>query len=79
MEILESKYTLKPSSIGQTKVYLRADVVKVLYGDGSFSWEMSSDSYSKEAIMNVNKRIKEDGLEYNKKLSGVNYLPENPF
>ena len=40
---------------------------------------MSYDSYVKETIKNVNKRLKEDGMEYNKKLSEVRYLPKNPF
>ena len=40
---------------------------------------MISDSYVKEAINNVKKRLKEDGLEYNKKLYEVNYSPNNPF
>ena len=40
---------------------------------------MISDSYFKEAIKNVKKGLKEYGLGYNKKLSGVNYSPQNPF
>ena len=79
MAMLESKYMVKPSIIGYPKVYLVSDIVKVLYGDGSYSWTMSSDSYVKEAIKNANNRIKEDGMEYNKKFYDVNYLPENPF
>ena len=40
---------------------------------------MSSDLYVKEAINNVKKMLKEDGLAYNKKFSDVNYSPKNPF
>ena len=40
---------------------------------------MSSDSYVKEAIKNVKKRLKENGLEYNKNLSDIKYLAKNPF
>ena len=40
---------------------------------------MSSVSYVKEATNNVKKRLKEDGLEYKKKLFDVNYFPGNPF
>ena len=36
---------------------------------------MISDLYVKEVINNVEKRIKKDGMEYNKKLYDVNYLP----
>ena len=58
MATLESKYTAKLSSIGEPKVYLVADVRKVLYGEGSYYWTMSSDSYMKEAINNAKKRLK---------------------
>ena len=40
---------------------------------------MISDSYVKEDINTVKKRLKEYGLEYNKKLSDVNYFPKNSF
>ena len=40
---------------------------------------MSSDLYVEEAIKNVEKRLKEDGLKYNKKISEVNYLPKSIF
>ena len=35
--MLESKYIMKSSSIGDPKVYLGDDVGKVLYGDGSYA------------------------------------------
>ena len=79
MAMLESKYTLKPSSIGYPKVYIRADVRKILYGDGSYVCKMNSDSYVKEGINNVNKRLKEYSLQYSKKLSDVTYFPNKPF
>ena len=47
MTILESKYTVKPYSIGETEVYLGADVGKLLYGDGSYAWTMRYDLYVK--------------------------------
>ena len=79
MYMLESNHTVKPSSSGDSKVYLGAYVGKLLYGDDSYAWTMSSDSYVKEAINNVNNRIKEDGLEYNKKISDVKYFMKNPL
>ena len=79
MYMLESKYTVKPSSIGEPKVYIGSNVRRLLYGDGSYAWTMSSDLYVKEAISNVKKRLKEDGWEYNKKISDVNYFWKNPF
>ena len=46
---------VNPSSIGETKFYLGVDAGKVLYGDGSYSCTMISDSYIKEAMNNVKK------------------------
>ena len=40
---------------------------------------MGSNSYVKEAINNFKKRLKEGGLEYNKKLSDVNYSLKKPL
>ena len=57
MAVLESKYKVKTSSIGEAKVYLEADAGKLLYGDSSYTWTMISDSYVKEAINNVKKRL----------------------
>ena len=70
---------MKPSSIGEPEVYLGSFVGKVLYGNGSYAWKMSSDSYVKKSINNVKKRLKEDGMEHIKKLSDVNYFPNNLF
>ena len=77
--MLESKYMVKPCSIGDPRVFIGANFGKVLYGDSSYSWTMISNFYVKETINNTKKGLKEDGLEYNKKLSGVNYFLENPF
>ena len=57
MEMLDSKYTVKPSSIEEPKFYLVSGVGKVLYGDGYYAWAMSCNSYFKETIKNVKKRI----------------------
>ena len=40
---------------------------------------MSSAFYIKESINNIKKSLKEDGLEYNKKLSDINNFPKNLF
>ena len=37
MAMLESNYPVKPSSIGEPKVYIGADVGKLLYVDGSYA------------------------------------------
>ena len=43
--MLDSNYMVKPYSIWDPKVYLGADVGKLLYGDGSYAFTMSSDLY----------------------------------
>ena len=58
MAILEIKYMVKTSSIVDPKVYLGADVGKLLYVNYSYVWTMSSDFYVKEKIQNVKKRLK---------------------
>ena len=40
---------------------------------------MSSVSYVREAINNVKKRLKKDGLEDSKNIYDVDYSPKNPF
>ena len=72
MATLDSKYTVKPSNIGEDKVYLGYYVEKVLLSDGSYTWTTKSDLFVKEAINNVKKKLKEDGMEYKKMISGVN-------
>ena len=55
MDRKESKYTLKSSSIGDPKVYLGANVVKLLYGNDYYDWTMISDLYVQAAIKNMKK------------------------
>ena len=45
MPMLESKYKVKPSSIGDTKIHIGANVGTVLYVDFSYTWNMSSNLY----------------------------------
>ena len=79
MNMLESKCTVKPSIIGYHRVYIQANVGEVSYGNVSHAWGLSSDFYVQETINNVNKRLKEDGLEYSKKISDIKYLPKDSF
>ena len=55
MNLLKESYKVKPSSIGEPKVYLGADISKAYYLDGSYAWTMGLQSYVKEAIFNVKK------------------------
>ena len=61
MEMLKKEYKIKPDSIKEPSRYLGADINKVYYDDGSYSWTMSSENYVKEAVKNVKRRLKEDG------------------
>ena len=54
MDVLEESYTVKPSSIGQPKLYIGADIDKVKYPDGSYTLTMTFKSYTRETIKNVN-------------------------
>ena len=44
---------LKAGSVKSPDQYLGADIGKQLLGDGSFAWYMSSESYAKAAIQNI--------------------------
>ena len=57
MDLLKSSYTVKPSSIGEPKNYLGADINKVYYSNNSYAWSMGSRSYVKEAICNIKKQL----------------------
>ena len=57
MDLLKSTHTVKPSSIGEPKNYLGADINKVYYSNNSYAWSMGSRSYVKEAICNIKKQL----------------------
>ena len=40
---------------------------------------MGAETYTTQAIKNRKKRMQKEGFEYNKKLSDVNYSPQQPF
>ena len=65
MNLLEENYTVKPSSIGEPKLYLRVDISKAYYLDGSYAWTMGVQSYVKEAIHNVKKQLLLYNLRFN--------------
>ena len=70
---------MRPSIIGEPKLYCGSDIVKVYYSNSSCAWTMESKSYMKETINNVKNQQEEGNLRFNKKLSGVSYSPQNPF
>ena len=80
MDLLKDTYTVKPSSIGQPKVYLGVDINKVYYLDGSYAWSMGSQSYVKEAICNIKKQLSQNNLRFNKKSYQIRIIhQEHPF
>ena len=79
IDLLKDTYTVKPSSIGEPKVYLGADISKVYYHDNSNAWSMGSRSYVKEAKRNVKIQLSQYNLKFNQKLSDPNYSPKVPF
>ena len=79
MTQIQESFTVKPPSIEEPKSYLGADVDKVYYQDGSYGWTMGAETYTTQAIKNRKKRMQKEGFEYNKKLSDVNYSPQQPF
>ena len=65
MTLLESRYTLKPSSIKEPDKYLGADIRKWYIDDtedpDKTRWAMSSDSYVKTAIGEVERELEKVG------------------
>ena len=79
MNILQVKYTIKPGIISKPKMYLRSDIVKFSYPDGSHSWKIISDLYVKESVENVKTWLQYDRFKFNTNLSDPNYPPQNTF
>ena len=78
MKLLKDKFIVKKESIKEPDRYLGSDVSKIDYC-GNKCWSMSSETYVKEAVCNVKAQMKQDGYQFNKKLSDVNYSPQQPF
>ena len=79
MSMFMQNYTVKTSSIGDPDIYLCLYIAKLDYLNGYYAKTMSSDSYVKEAIGNVKKRMKQEKMEFKKKFYDINYSPNNPL
>ena len=79
MDQIEESFTVKPSSIEEPKSYLGADVDKIYYRDGSYAWTMGSETYVKQAVKNIKKKLEESGLGFNKRLSDPLVSCPQPF
>ncbi|GFH62200.1 hypothetical protein CTEN210_18676 [Chaetoceros tenuissimus] len=71
--------TEKKIFIGPPDRYLGVDNRKVNDDGANPFWTMSSNSYLDKAIKNLKAKLKESGLDYNKKLSDPNYSLKQPF
>ena len=79
MTMLRESYTVREDTIKEPDQYLGADIGKVHFNDGTHAWTMGSATYIKNAVKNVKVRLKEDGFQYNSKLSSVEYSARQPF
>ena len=80
MDQIEQLYTIKKGSIEPPKIYLGANIQKVSSrGSDSQCWGLSSQQYVRDSVKNIKARLKQDGFEFNKKLSDVVYSPQQPF
>jgi hypothetical protein len=71
---------VKPDSIGPPSVYLGANIQKIPSKiNGKDCWGASAEQYVRNAVNNVKAKMKEDGYRFNKKLSDINYSPQQPF
>ena len=77
--MIKEKFTVKPESIVEPTLYLGADLNKVYFNDGSFAWSMGSSNYVEKVVKNIKKTLKHDGYEFNRKISDMQYSPNQPF
>ena len=61
MDYLATPYTLKKGSVKEPDIYLGADVKKFTTGVEGSAWGISSDSYVKSAVAEVERKLAETG------------------
>jgi len=82
MEHFQSRYTLKPGSVGEPKEYLGTEIKKFDLPnspDGKPRWAMSSDLYVKRALADVERELESAGSSLKKRVStpmAMGYRPE---
>ena len=72
---IDQVYKLKPESVKPPDQYLGADVGKMHLANGTFAWYMSSDSYCKAAIQNMEIWLEKKKQHLPKKMACV--FPSN--
>ena len=82
-EVFEKKigkyWIMKPTSIGQPKLYLGNKVSEVTLENGVTAWSFSSSQYVQSAIANVERYLKNKNETLHRKASApysTNYRPE---
>ena len=83
MECIEKRFTLKNGTIKEPDLYLGADIEKVFFQDGEdptkARWALSSTSYTKKAIEEVERELKKSHLKLPAKVTtplSSGYRPE---
>jgi hypothetical protein len=67
MDYLNTVYTLKEGSVQQPETYLGADVKSYQLRDGNTAWAISSDTYVKRAVTEVERELSYVGKQLHKK------------
>jgi hypothetical protein len=79
IEQIGEVFKIKEGSAGPPTVYLGANIQKLESRSQGECWGMSCEQYVRDSIKNVKERLKNEGWEFNKRLSDVNYSPQQPF
>ena len=68
MDRLGKSYTLKEGSVKEPDAYLGADISKMVMSNGDVAWALSSDTYVKRAVEDVERYLDERGKQLKKKV-----------
>ena len=68
MDRLGKVYTLKEGSVKEPDAYLGADISKMVMSNGDVAWALSSDTYVKRAVEDVERYLDERGKQLKKKV-----------
>ena len=79
IDLINEKFTIKKGSAGPPSIYLGANIQKLPTRTGGECWGMSCEQYVKDAVKHVKTRLKEEGFEFNKRLSDIRYSPQQPY
>lgn len=79
IDMIGEIFKIKEGSAGPPTVYLGANIQRVCSRTQGECWGMSCEQYVRDAIKHVKDKLKQDGWEFNKKLSDTKYSPQQPF